>query len=248
MALPIVLRPTTQFTFHLDCGNQYVRATKTSRLVSSTYDSSSGRLDAVCSGKSDLALETQIFLGVDQTISNLLGTIPLFTNAVTNTIAMLPVAPSITTQPLSQTNHPGTPALFSVVAAGTTPAYQWTKNGNSINQATNPTFTLPSVSALDSGTYQSIITNGYGAVSSAPASLTVVGPLIIQSLSVTDATAVLNWTAIPGNAYSVQYQDSPDSNDWETDGPPVMAGSSIATITNLLNGATQRFYRVFLNP
>jgi hypothetical protein len=232
---------------HLDFGNQYVRATKTSRLISSTYDSSSGLLNAVCLGKSDLALETQIFLGMDQTISNLVGTIAPFTNSVTNTIATLPVGPSITAQPVSRTNHLNTAALFSVVAAGTTPAYRWTKNGNSINQGTNPTFVLPSVSTNDSGTYQAIVTNAYGSVSSAPASLTVVGPLIIQSLSVTNATAVLNWTAIPGNNYSVQYQDSPLTNAWETDAPPVIASSSIATMTNLLNGSTQRFYRVQLN-
>jgi hypothetical protein len=233
---------------HLDYGNQYVRATKTSRMISSSYDSSSGQVEVVASGKSDFDLETQVFLGVDQNISNLVGTIPAFTNAITNTVITLPVSPSIITQPLSRTNHQGTMASFSVAAAGITPAYRWTKNGASINQATNPELALASVSTNDIGTYQAIVTNVYGAISSAPASLSVVGPLVIESISVTNGIALLNWSSIPGSAYSVQYQNSPASNDWESDLPTVTASSDIASMTNSLNGATQRFYRVFLNP
>jgi len=48
------------------------------------------------------------------------------------------VAPTITTQPQSQTVMVGATATFSVVATGTAPlSYQWSKSGATINGATN---------------------------------------------------------------------------------------------------------------
>ncbi len=43
------------------------------------------------------------------------------------------MAPTITTQPLSQSVTAGAAATFTVVAAGTAPlSYQWSKNGATI--------------------------------------------------------------------------------------------------------------------
>lgn len=71
-------------------------------------------------------------------------------------------------------------AEFSVVADGSSPfAYQWRKDGNPIHVATNPTavtstLTISPVSASDDGAYDCIVTNTCGAVTSDPATLTVV--------------------------------------------------------------------------
>src|SRR6266436_249797 len=55
-----------------------------------------------------------------------------------------PVAPTITTQPASQTVTAGQNASFSVTATGTAPlTFQWQKNGVAISGATSPSYTTP---------------------------------------------------------------------------------------------------------
>ena len=62
------------------------------------------------------------------------------------------VAPSITTQPISQSLGLGTSATFTVVATGTSPlAYQWSKNGTAITGATSASLTFSSLTASDAG-------------------------------------------------------------------------------------------------
>ncbi len=65
-------------------------------------------------------------------------------NAATLTVNPAPVAPSITTQPASQTVTAGQTATFSVTATGTAPlSYQWQKNGAAISGATSSSYTTP---------------------------------------------------------------------------------------------------------
>jgi len=61
-------------------------------------------------------------------------------------------APTISTQPRSQTVNAGATAMFSVVAAGGgTLAYQWEKNGAAVAGATSASYTTPPTVAGDSG-------------------------------------------------------------------------------------------------
>ena len=84
-------------------------------------------------------------------------------------------APSVTTQPKSQTVSVGQAATFSVVAGGTAPlTYQWLKNGSSISGATAPSYTTPAATSAENGsTYQVQINNSAGHLTSAAATLTV---------------------------------------------------------------------------
>src|ERR1700688_1612862 len=55
-----------------------------------------------------------------------------------------PVAPTIMTQPASQTVMIGQTATFSVAASGTAPlSYQWMKNAATIAGATSSSYTTP---------------------------------------------------------------------------------------------------------
>jgi glucuronoarabinoxylan endo-1,4-beta-xylanase len=89
--------------------------------------------------------------------------------------APVPTAPSVTTQPKSQTVSVGQAATFSVVAAGTAPlTFQWLKNGSSISGATGTSYTTPAATAAESGsTYQVQINNSVGHSTSAAATLKV---------------------------------------------------------------------------
>ena len=89
--------------------------------------------------------------------------------------------PQITTQPVSVTNNVGTTASFSIAASGTSPSYQWFKNGSialanggNIAGANSTSLTLANVSSSDAGNYSVIASNAAGSVSSAMATLTVI--------------------------------------------------------------------------
>jgi hypothetical protein len=96
-----------------------------------------------------------------------------------------PTAPTIIAQPQSRTNNAGTAAIFSVTAEGTEPlSYQWRRDGvplaagGNVVGAQNPTLTLNNVLKADEGSFDVIITNIAGAVTSQVATLTVIDPAI----------------------------------------------------------------------
>jgi len=84
-------------------------------------------------------------------------------------------APRITTQPANETVTVGQAATFTVVASGTpTPTYQWQKNGANIGGATAASYVTPPAVAGDSGsTFDAIVSNTAGSVTSSAATLTV---------------------------------------------------------------------------
>ena len=94
-------------------------------------------------------------------------------------------APTITTQPASQTITAGQTATFSVTASGTTPMnYQWTKNGAAISGATGASYTTPATTSTDNGAQFAVaVSNSAGSVTSATATLTVTSTPGTLSLS-----------------------------------------------------------------
>src|SRR5262249_40234082 len=89
--------------------------------------------------------------------------------------------------PTSQTVSVGQDVRFGVAASGVpTPTYQWLKDGVAIPGATEATLQLPAVQADAAGAYSVVVTNALGTVTSAPATLTVVGsgaPSLVTSPS-----------------------------------------------------------------
>ncbi|HLP03705.1 MAG TPA: immunoglobulin domain-containing protein, partial [Opitutaceae bacterium] len=83
-------------------------------------------------------------------------------------------APSITTQPSSQTVTVGSSVSFSVAASGTAPlSYQWKKGGADISGATSATYSIASAATGDAGTYTVVVSNSAGSATSNGATLTV---------------------------------------------------------------------------
>lgn len=94
--------------------------------------------------------------------------------SLTLTLSPTATAPTITTQPVSQTVTAGTSVTFSVTATGVpTPTYQWAKNGAAISGATATTYTLSSPATSDAGSYTVTVSNSAGSVTSNAATLTV---------------------------------------------------------------------------
>ncbi|PYU18492.1 MAG: hypothetical protein DMG32_26165, partial [Acidobacteria bacterium] len=81
-------------------------------------------------------------------VSNTAGNVT--SNAATLTVSAAAVAPSIATQPASQTVTAGQTATFTVVASGTAPlSYQWMKSGTAISGATSSSYTTPATTSAD---------------------------------------------------------------------------------------------------
>ena len=79
---------------------------------------------------------------------------------------------TITSQPRAQAVGIGGTVVFSVTATNAS-NYQWQRNGVAIPGATNATLTLANAQSANTGTYTVLVGAGDGAVTSAPAPLTV---------------------------------------------------------------------------
>ena len=106
-------------------------------------------------------------------------------------------APSITTQPQSQTVIEGANVSVSVTATGTAPlTYQWRKGGVNLGGATSSTYSLTAVTTNDAGNYDVVVNNSCGTATSTAATLTV----NVSSLPAPWLTADIGAVGIAGSA------------------------------------------------
>jgi hypothetical protein len=111
----------------------------------------------------------------------------VFTNSVGSatsvaaSLTVAPLAPQVTTQPVSEVVTSGSSATFSAAASGDpTPSVQWQVNTNNgqgwgnIAEATSPSYTINDVTSAESGyLYQAVFTNVAGSVTTDAVSLTI---------------------------------------------------------------------------
>ena len=91
----------------------------------------------------------------------------------------------------------GSSVSLSTQAGGAAPlAYQWRKNGVDLFFANQPVFAIGFARTNDAGTYTVVITNAYGAITSAPAILSVVPPVPLTITNQPQSRAVLAGTIV----------------------------------------------------
>lgn len=116
----------------------------------------------------------------DVVVSNSANTVPSSTASL---VVETPV--DILTQPASIAATVGVRIAFSVTATGTSPSYQWRKNGTQIPGETKPILALTSSAEItDAGTYDVVVSNAFSQKTSAAATLTIAqgrGISILQS-------------------------------------------------------------------
>ena len=102
--------------------------------------------------------------------------------SLSTALSEVPLPVSITQQPQSVSAPAGGAAVFSVAAAGSSPQFQWRKNGvnlvngGAVSGASSAMLTINPVSVGDAGAaFDCIVSNGCGAVRSDPAGLAVGG-------------------------------------------------------------------------
>lgn len=131
------------------------------------------------------------------TVSNSAGSVT--SGPATLTVTQVPV--SIVTQPVGGTFFVGENATLSVSTTGTSPSFQWMKNGAALAGATGSSYTTPAFAASDDKTsYTVVVTNQAGSVTSSPAVVRV-GPF--ATTYTTQQGATLNLYAWPGNKMAI---------------------------------------------
>lgn len=133
------------------------------------------------------------------TVSNSAGFVQSAAATLTVTPIVVASAPVITRHPADQSVAPGTAATFSVGAAGTPPlAYQWRRNGVAIAGATAATHVITDAQAALAGSYDVIVSNSVGTVTSNVGRLLVVGESRLMNVSVRSTAGTGEQTLIVG--------------------------------------------------
>jgi uncharacterized repeat protein (TIGR03803 family) len=150
----------------------------------------------------------------------------------------------ITQQPQAQQAYAGITVSFSVATFGSLPvSYQWLENGTNLSDGGNAAgsssriLTLTDISAADSATYSVVVSNVYGALTSAGGQLTVL-PLPSISISTQNTNIVLTWSG-GQPPYSVQMATNLTSPVWQTIAGPMTNTTLVVTPSN-----SPTFYRI----
>ncbi len=163
-------------------------------------------------------------------VSNTAGTAT--SNAATLTVNAASVAPTITTQPVSQAVTAGQTATFSEVATGTTPlSYQWLKNGANIAGATSSSYTTPLTTTADGGsTFNVVVSNTAGTATSNAATLTVNAAPVAPTIT----TQPANQTVTAGQTATfivVASGTAPLNHQWQKNGANIAGATSSSYTT-----------------
>ena len=153
-------------------------------------------------------------------------------------------APSIVVNPQSISAPVGSSVSLSVQAIGSSLTYQWLFGGaNAIPGATNSTLNLSPVQFGQSGTYDVLVSNGAGSVTSAPAALTVLANLDVKAIPVLGCTAEI------GTVLDLEYADTlAYGGNWLPLATVMLTNTpqSYADISAL--GQPRRYYRAYAAP
>jgi lysophospholipase L1-like esterase len=174
-----------------------------------------------------------------------------FTSAVATLTVIVP--PAISSPPAAQVVARGADASFSVTSTGTGPlAYSWRFGGVAIADATDSAYTHIGIQCIDAGSYDVIVTNAGGSVTSSVANLAVVSPPLFLALPTNSSLAVGQTAAFSvsttndcGGGFVYQWQhagtnlvDATAASLLITNAQALHEGSYTVLVTNLADSVT----------
>jgi len=173
------------------------------------------------------------------------------------TIYSMPIlAPTLTTQPQSQTMLYGTSASLTVEAAGSPADCQWYFNGTVLADATGPELVLTPAIRAHAGVYRLAVSNAAGIAVSSNAVLTVQVPVKLSGpqTAADGGMEILaaysdGWPIVETDIPRFQVQSSTNLTDWLTlNGPSVIADGELVFVDREPMTLHRRFYRVLELP
>jgi len=143
------------------------------------------------------------------------------------------------------TNIVGSSVTFSVTVAGSaTLRYQWRQDGTPLFGETNSSLTLPSIANSDSGNYTVAVTHLVGSVTSAPAILVSVPPLITSQ----PVDLTVNQSQPASFSVSVSGQ-APFSYQWQLNASNVNGATNrIFALAHAVSGDAGSYRVIVTNP
>ena len=135
------------------------------------------------------------------------------------------LAPTIVTQPVSQSVTAGAKVTLSVAASGDALCYQWQKDGTTLTGATNATLGFDSVQQGNAGIYAVVVSNTGGSVVSSNAQLTVAAALVAPSVE----TPPMSQSLVAGSGTTLTVSATgtlPISYQWFRDDTPITGATS----------------------
>ncbi len=163
------------------------------------------------------------------------------------TLVVVPIAPAIGTQPVSQTVDEGTSVSFTVTATGTAPlSYQWYNGATAITGATSATYTLATPAVADAGSLTVVVTNGAGQTVTSSAAILTVNAVPTPVITVQPAANTVV-TAPDGATFSVTATGNGLSYQWYKNSAVITGATSATytvTATDLSATADQYFVKV----
>jgi hypothetical protein len=154
--------------------------------------------------------------------------------------------PIVNISPLNQFVVAGSNAVLTATAAGITPlSYQWQNAQGVVVGATNATFTIGNAQATNSGDYSVVVSNSFGSVTSAMASVTVVFPPAISlqptNQNVASGTS-LTLTMLSSGTMPLYYQ-------WQDSSGPIPSQTNSSLILNpALTNFSDSYSVIVSNP
>jgi hypothetical protein len=147
----------------------------------------------------------------------------------------------IATPPQATAAPQGGQTLLSVSATGSPPlTYQWRKGGAPIAGATAATFTRTATQPADAGSYDVVVTNAVGSVTSTPATLTVgqapaiVFPPVSQTVPL---TSVVGFSVAASGTAPLTYE-------WRKNGVLIPGATTASHVMNNLQAGDAGTYEV----
>jgi len=154
----------------------------------------------------------------------------------------------IARQPLNETIYSGGDALLGIAAVGAQPiSYQWRFYGTNIAGANSAWFSLTNASLTNGGKYSCVVTNVYGAMTSAPALLNVLRSMpqfdsSPAALQFSDRGTLLTLKGLSGHGPVIIYTSS-NLLAWS----PIATNAPVLGILTFLDSTATnqsiRFYR-----
>ena len=155
------------------------------------------------------------------------------------------IPPTISQQPSDLTVVQGQGATFAVGANGDAPlSFQWRFNGTLLGGASGSSYLVSAAVITNAGTYDVVVTNAFGAVTSTGAQLKVLVAPSIFNITAGAGQITVSFPSTTGLNYQLQYKNSLNDTAWNTASAWIAGTGGVLSLQDTNTVVASRFYRI----